>query len=100
MNIGVPIFIIASNIISELVVLGRFLMIGLRVVWGSMVSRGGHMVGRGSMDNRRRGIGRSWGVCRGRGIGGRRSVRITAIGGCHKGQRNKGLHKSFKKSKY
>ena len=92
MDIGVPVLIIASNIISELVVLGRLLMIGLGVVGGGMVSRGRHMVGWGGMDHRRRGIGGSRGVCGGGGIGGRGSIRVTAIGGCHKGQRNKGLH--------
>merc|ERR1712117_1019219 len=61
MNIGVAILIIASNIVSKRVVLGSLLMVGFRVM-GSMVSWGGHMVGRGSVNHWSRGIGGGWGV--------------------------------------
>jgi len=55
-NIGISILIIASNIISKLVVLGCLLMVGLRVVGSSMVSWGRHMVSGGSVDYRGREI--------------------------------------------
>ena len=98
MNIGVAILIIASNIISKRVVLGSLLMVGFRVM-GSMISWGGHMVGRGSVNHWSRGIGGGRGVCRGRCIGGRRSIGVTAIGSSHEGQGNKSLQESLNKFK-